>query len=110
MPADKVATALAALNENTSGLHVAINDLSGAYVTLRLTGDRVRDLLAKGCSVDLRPTVFASGACAQTGLAKAGVLLAAHDADIALIVRRSFANYVLQWLRTAGAEYGIEFA
>ena len=101
-----------ALDEALLGQHVAINDLSGAQLTLRLTGDSVRDLLSKGCPLDLHPNVFEAGACAQTGLAKANVVIIAHDdgPGVDLIVRRSFSEYLLQWLQKAGAEYGIEFA
>ncbi|MDH4124259.1 MAG: sarcosine oxidase subunit gamma family protein [Gammaproteobacteria bacterium] len=98
------------LQQSTRAMHAAVNDLSGAFVTLAISGDRVRELLAAGCTIDLHPAAFADAACAATGLAKTGVLLARHDAEFHLIVRRSFANYLLQWLRRAGAEYGIEFA
>jgi len=107
--ADKAAALQAALNQALAGQHVAVNDLSATFVALRLAGDKARDVLAKGCTLDLHPAAFASGACAQTGLAKAGVLLAAHDSEFRIIVRRSFASYLLQWLGAAGAEYGIEF-
>jgi len=109
MSADKVAALLVALNKALVGQHAAVNDLSAAFVTLRLGGDQVRELLAKGCTLDLHPGAFVSGSCAHTGLAKAGVLLALDGADFTVIVRRSFAAYLLQWLRAAGAEYGIEF-
>ena len=108
--ADKAAALLAALNKALVGQHAAVNDLSAAFVALRLAGDKVRDLLAKGCTLDLHPEAFTSGSCAHTGLAKAGVLLALHGADFTVIARRSFADYLLQWLRSAGAEYAIEFA
>ncbi|MDA0707142.1 MAG: sarcosine oxidase subunit gamma [Proteobacteria bacterium] len=107
--AEKTAALLAALNGATAGMHVAVNDLSAAFVTLALGGSKVRELLAKGCTIDLHPAAFASGACAHTGLAKAGVLLALQHVEFRLIVRRSFADYLLQWLHRSGAEYGIEF-
>jgi sarcosine oxidase subunit gamma len=109
MPDDRVPGLLADLNAATQGMHVAINDLSGAFLSLVLRGDKVRELLAKGCTLDLHPEAFTSGASAQTGLAKAGVLLGLFDAEFHLIVRRSFADYLLQWLHKAGAEYSIEF-
>lgn len=101
-----------ALEKALQGKHAAVNDLSGGQVMLRLCGERVRELLAKGCTLDLYPAVFAAGACAQTGLAKAGVLLLAHaDGDgVDLIVRRSFSGYLMDWLQKAGSQYLIEFA
>jgi len=90
--------------------HVAINDVSGGLVCYRLLGDGARRLLAKGCTLDLHPSVFGPGQCAQTGLAKAGVLIRPLPADSGydLIVRRSFADYLWQWLLRAGREYRIE--
>lgn len=110
MAAEKVASLCKTLSQSTRTLHVAVNDLSAAFVTLAISGDKVRDLLAAGCTIDLYPSEFAAGTCAATGLAKTGVVLARHEAEFRLIVRRSFADYLLHWLRRAGAECGIEFA
>ncbi len=84
---------------------------SGAFVQMRLTGDAAKDVLAKGCTLDLHPQSFLAGHCAQTLLAKAGVLLAFddHRPVFSLIVRRSFAEYVALWLAHAGKEFGIHF-
>lgn len=90
--------------------HVAINDVSGGLVGYRLLGDGARRLLAKGCTLDLHPDVFGPGQCAQTGLAKAGVVIRPlpDGSGYDLIVRRSFADYLWQWLLRAGREYRIE--
>ena len=110
--AESISAMSLALDEALQSQHVALNDLSGGQVTLRLTGDSVRELLSKGCPMDLHPSVFGAGACAQTGLAKAGVVIIAHERGfgVDLIVRRSFSDYLMQWLQKAGAEFGIEFA
>ena len=91
--------------------HVAINDISGGQVTVRLEGDKVRDTLSKGCSIDFHIDAFRPGDCAQSGLAKAGVLIGCIDRPITieLIVRRSFADYVARWLQHAAGDVGIEF-
>jgi sarcosine oxidase subunit gamma len=90
--------------------HVAINDVSGGLVCYRLLGAAARRLLTKGCTLDLHPGVFGPGQCAQTGLAKAGVLIRPlpDNSGYDLIVRRSFADYLWQWLLRAGREYRIE--
>jgi sarcosine oxidase subunit gamma len=63
-------------------------------------------LLAHGCALDLRPRVFGPGRCAQTLLARAGVVLMARDGDEFLVfVRSSFAGYLAAWLLDAAAEY-----
>jgi sarcosine oxidase subunit gamma len=83
-------------------------DVSAQRIGLRLTGARVRDVLAKGCSVDLHPRVFGRGRSAQTTLGQAGVvLLALSDTgeDYAVLVRSSFAGYLADWLLDAALEF-----
>ena len=90
----------------------ALNDLSGGQVLLRLTGNQVERLLAKGCPLDLRESEFPVDACAQSGLAKANVLIARVDTSgsFEIIVRRSFSDYVLNWLAHSGRTTGIKFS
>jgi len=86
----------------------AVVDVSAQRITLRLTGDRARDVLAKGCAIDLHPRRFRRGDCAQTMLAQAGVvLLALSDSgdDYAVLVRSSFAGYLADWLADAALEF-----
>lgn len=83
-------------------------DVSAQRIGLRLTGSRVRDVLAKGCSIDLHPRVFGRGSSAQTNLGQAGVvLLALSDAgdDHLVLVRSSFAGYLADWLLDAAMEF-----
>jgi sarcosine oxidase subunit gamma len=83
-------------------------DVSAQRIGLRLTGARVRDVLAKGCSIDLHPRVFVRGSSAQTSLGQAGVvLLALSDAgdDHVVLVRSSFAGYLADWLLDAALEF-----
>src|SRR5688500_15817008 len=83
-------------------------DVSAQRVGLRLAGARVRDVLAKGCSVDLHPREFGRGSSAQTTLGQAGVvLLALSDAgdDYVVLVRSSFAGYLADWLLDAALEF-----
>ena len=98
------------LSKTLKNQHVAINNLSGGQVTYRLAGDAAASLLAKGCTLDLHPGVFGPGQCAQTGLAKAAILLTPlpDNPGYEIVVRRSFADYLWQWLLRAGHEYGIE--
>ncbi|MDX1499633.1 MAG: sarcosine oxidase subunit gamma family protein [Woeseiaceae bacterium] len=110
--AGQAAGVVAALEDALAGLHVAVNDVSGGNVAIDLAGAAVRDLLARGSTLDFHPRAFRPGDCAQTGLAKAGVLVGQlTDAPtFELVVRRSFADYVLRWLRHSGSGLGIEFA
>lgn len=87
----------------------AITDISHGHTTVNISGPGATNTLSKGCSLDLHPSVFRSGCCAQTLLAKAGVVIRRVDGPHAfdLIVRRSFAEYLVSWLQDAGAEYGV---
>jgi sarcosine oxidase subunit gamma len=113
-PADEVAGLISALREALAGGHSAIVDVSDARVALRLAGPSARDVLAKGCPLDLHPRAFAVGSCAQTVLAKAAVLIHLVDDDRArgpdfdVYVARSFASYAWMWLEDAGREYGVQ--
>jgi sarcosine oxidase, subunit gamma len=89
---------------------IAVTDVSHGYTTVNISGSRATDTLSKGCSLDLHPSVFRNNCCAQTLLAKAGVVIRRVDGmrSFDLIVRRSFAEYLVLWLQDAGAEYVIE--
>lgn len=95
----------AALN----GTFSAVTEVGGGQTVLVLRGEAVRDLLAKECTLDFHPRHFPPGACAQTRLAKAPVLLRHVDDGSAfeIVVRRSFADHLWLWLEDAGAEYGL---
>ncbi|MGI9235110.1 MAG: sarcosine oxidase subunit gamma [Woeseiaceae bacterium] len=81
--------------------HVSINNVSGGQTIFQLSESKAPEVLAKGCTIDLHPSVFELGTCAQCGLAKAPVLLGYIDEApvYEIIVRRSFSEYALRWLR-----------
>lgn len=90
------------LADALGGFHAAVNDVSGGNVELLVSGVHARTVLAKGCTLDLHPREFAPGQCAQTGLGRAAVLLAARDpSTYAIVVRRSLADYLRRWLANA---------
>jgi sarcosine oxidase, subunit gamma len=83
-------------------------DVSGQRTTLRLRGSHSRDVLAKGCAIDLHPSAFAGGGAVQTTLGRAGVILLGvdgGDAGYGILVRSSFARYLADWLLDAAEEY-----
>jgi sarcosine oxidase, subunit gamma len=85
-------------------------DVSAQRTTLRLSGPDAREVLAKGCSLDLHPTVFTKGSAAQTMLGLAGVILIALDdtgTDYRILVRASFARYLADWLIDATEEFNV---
>ena len=90
----------------------ALNDISVGQIVLRIVGKHVRDVLARGCTLDFHPQVFTAGMCAQSGLAKASALIALVNAPdtFDVIVRRSFSDYLVRWLRHTGEEFGVTFS
>lgn len=113
-PADDVAFFVNTLRQAVAGSHAAFTDISDGRITLSLAGPSARDLLAKGCPLDLHPRTFKPGHCAQTLLAKADILLhlRADDAGAGptfdLHVARSFSHYLWSLLEDAGLEYGVQ--
>jgi len=86
----------------------AIVDVSAERTVIELSGAHARDVLMKGCSIDLHPTAFSVGQCAQTGLARAQVvLMPVGEAAYWIFVRSSFAGYLTAWLHDAMAEYSL---
>jgi sarcosine oxidase subunit gamma len=113
-PASEAARLVGAMREALRDVHAAITDVTDGRVAFRLAGPSARDVLAKGCPLDLHPRAFPPGSCAQTLLAKAAVLIHLVDdaspagATFDVYVARSFAAYQWMWLEDAGREYGVQ--
>ena len=106
-PAAQGAALVEVLGTSLDGKHCALTDVSAMYATLALSGRHAREVLMKGCRLDLHPRAFAPGACVQTALARAQVILHQTDDDpsFEITVRNSFAHYLATWLLDAMAEY-----
>ncbi|MCW2875174.1 sarcosine oxidase subunit gamma family protein [Actinacidiphila oryziradicis] len=107
-PAGTQADLEARLRSAVGEQHAAVTDVSAQRTTLLVAGDRARDLLAHGCSLDLHPRAFGPGRCAQTTLARAQVVLVASEEPepgFWVLVRSSFAGYLAEWLLDAATEY-----
>lgn len=78
---------------------VCVN-LTDAFAVLQLWGRAARDLLSKGCGLDMHPRHFLPGQCARTRLAQIPVLVDCVEAlpRFALIVPRSYQAYLNSWI------------
>jgi sarcosine oxidase subunit gamma len=86
------------------GQLASVTDVSDAYTTIDLDHPRAGDLLSRGCPLDLDPSIFPPGACAQSLFGKAGILLQRESPErFAITVRRSFARYLYDALQDAAA-------
>lgn len=96
------------LNSSDIIKQISVTNVSDALCALSLSGKKVRDLLAKGCAIDLHPDSFGKNQSAQCDLALANVILICLEEDAFIcICRTSFAEYVLDWCLDAGFEFGI---
>lgn len=85
---------------------LSVVDVSHSYTGLVLTGTKAREVLDKGCPLDLHPRSFAEGDCAQTLVAQSRALLRATAPNtIEIWVRNSFARYLASWLIDAMSEF-----
>lgn len=111
LPLAQVEATIETLRRAIGNARASVCDISAGQVSLDLRGDRVNDVLSQGCTLDFEGDQFGSGRCAQSALAKASaIFVSVGDDHVELIVRRSFAEYVMLWLEHAGAEHGIGFA
>jgi len=84
--------------ENSGTSAVDVSDYSSV---LRLSGSKVRDVIASGAPFDVHPDEFGVGQCTQTRFGNASVLLSNHAETpvFQLQVRWSFAEYVFEYIR-----------
>ena len=89
-----------ALEQQLTGTFHAITDVTGGNTIFRLEGSRMREILNKGTTLDLRLKHFPPGRCAQTKIGHSAALIdrrEEHSCNI--IVRRSFAEYLWLFLK-----------
>lgn len=86
----------------------AVFDVSASRVAWTLRGPRAGTVLNKHCPLDLHPSQFPAGACAQSLFGQVNALYYRHaSADaFTVFVARSFGHDVLQHLQASYAQYG----
>lgn len=99
---------LAALTTALDDAPGHVLDVSAQRTVLELRGPSSRDVLEKGCAVDLHPRAFPPGRAVATALGTVPLLLW-HPAPgtYRLLPRSSFADHLAHWLMDAMAEYGL---
>ena len=106
-PAERGGAIADALRARLADRHHGLTDVSAMYVTFALSGPRAREVLMKGCRLDLHARAFPASACVQTALARANMILhrTGDGPAYEITVRNSFAHYLGFWLLDAMAEY-----
>lgn len=92
--------------EACTGL-AAVIDHSAALSARYLTGAATREVLKRGCRLDLEPRRFPSGAAATTMIAGVPVILAAVSAGVLLLVASSLAQHFDDWLAIAARAFEV---
>jgi sarcosine oxidase subunit gamma len=81
-------------------------DVSQALARIEIDGPEARELLAKGCSLDLYPPLFPPGRSARTRFAGMPVVVRClRHSTFECIVPVSYADYFLSWLEDAALEF-----
>jgi sarcosine oxidase subunit gamma len=89
-----------------AGRFAAVVDVSSGSIVVEVRGSRARDVLQKGCPLDLHPRVLGIGQCAQSHFFKAAIVLRPLAADtFEVILRRSYADYASRMLIDAAEEF-----
>ncbi|NKE10372.1 MULTISPECIES: sarcosine oxidase subunit gamma [Kocuria] len=89
-----------------SGQPGQVVDLSANRTTLEISGPHARDVLEKGCPMDLHPRAFPVNTAVSTTLGPVQVMLwRTHEDTWRLMPRSSFAHFVAQWLLDAMTEF-----
>ncbi len=101
-PFGKVDEVLTALRTRLAGIHSLAVDVSHMRTVLRLEGEGVREVLLKGCSLDLLSDDYASGTVRRMRFAEIAALLhVVEDTIIDVYVFRSYAEYAWEFLSIA---------
>jgi len=95
-----------ALREALADDEGQVVDLSANRTTFELTGPRSRAVLEKGCSLDLHPRGFKTGAALSTEIGNIPVILwKTGDESFRIFPRASFAEFLGRWILDGMREY-----
>lgn len=84
---------------------LALVDLSDGVASLEVSGSAVREVLSKGCGLDLHPRSFPPGRCARTRLAQIPLVIEClEQSRFELHVARSYRHYLHSWFTDAAAD------
>jgi heterotetrameric sarcosine oxidase gamma subunit len=103
----KEAGASAAEWEKACAGVATVVDLSSALEVYALSGSAAREVLARGCRLDLNPGVFPAGRAARTLMAQVSVILARGDSGLLLLTPATTAEHFLEWLTATAGPFGL---
>lgn len=105
-PVDGQLTLIADLKAAIGDTHHALVDISDYYTVIRVSGPRARDLIAKGCHLDLHERSFKQGQGAGTIFAHATIFVTLTEADtFDIMIRWSYAQYLWDYFVDGAREW-----
>jgi sarcosine oxidase subunit gamma len=94
------------LNAALAGSSCRATNVSQSLARFEIDGPETRELLSKGCSLDLHASRFAPGDSARTRFADMPVILrCVGDSTFECIVTLSFREYLVSWLTDAAVGF-----
>jgi len=93
--------------ERCAGLGAAV-DLSGGLNAFLLTGPAVREMLIRGCRLDLAAGAFPAGSAAATIMVQVAVTLAAVEGGMLLLTPATTARHLREWLIETSRPFGLQ--
>jgi heterotetrameric sarcosine oxidase gamma subunit len=82
-------------------------ELSAALSAFHITGEATRELLKRGCRLDLDPARFPAGSAAATIMVQVPVILAALADGVLLLTPSSTARHFREWLMATARPFGL---
>ncbi|MEQ8263872.1 sarcosine oxidase subunit gamma family protein [Pseudohaliea sp.] len=106
VPVGTEAVVIESLRSRCGDFFAVLNVITDSRVCLHLSGTNVRELLARGCTVDFHPDSFCVGHCASTRFADIPVMVLrpGEDGDFLLYVDSSYGDYLFKWLEAASRD------
>ncbi len=86
---------------------LVLADLTDGFAVFEVSGPAARQVLSKGCGLDLHSRTLNAGQCGRTRFAQISVIVECLDAHprFQLYVGRSYARYLYAWLTDAATEF-----
>lgn len=101
----RAAELLAALHKALQGIHALAVDVSDMRAVIRLEGEGAREVLMKGCSLDLLSGEYGPGTVRRMNFAEIAALLHVVEDDVFdVYVFRSYADYAWDYLLATARE------
>jgi heterotetrameric sarcosine oxidase gamma subunit len=103
----EVPGALAQSWQAVCGGCAAVVEHSAALSAVYATGPAMREMLKRGCRLDLDPRAFPAGAAGATLMAQVSVTVAMLASGVLLLTPASTARHFREWLAAAAKPFGL---